>query len=141
MIHMISFRIKVGAAVMAGSLAILVTQTGIAMASDSACTGAAGDPWPVCTAINGSGLHVNYMTGYTTNESGGSASNLHIELEGPPGTLKNCATFSLRPGVKSPVCKWSPNANEPAGEYCATLWQLLSSGKYDDVWTTCVPVN
>jgi hypothetical protein len=95
----------------------------------------------ICVYVGGSGLHINYVKGWARNNYSYTITGLHIELEGPPGLIKNCASFSLRSGTNSANCEWSPNKNVTSGRYCATLWQSNGNGGYLDLGTPCVDVH
>jgi hypothetical protein len=92
-----------------------------------------------CDYVNGSGLHVNYVRGTTQNLAASVQHNLHLEISGPHGLIKNCAQVNLGGGATM-TCTWSPNANEPAGNYCTDLWQY-SGGRYTDRGHACVNVH
>jgi hypothetical protein len=92
-----------------------------------------------CDSVNGSGLHVNYVQGSVQNTHGSVQTNIHIELSGPRGLIKNCAQTNIQ-GLATIYCKWSPNANEPAGQYCTTTWKY-ANGSYSEQGHACVDVH
>jgi hypothetical protein len=79
-----------------------------------------------CTAVSGSGLHINYLAGWAIHDSLDVQSypQVHIELYGPHGHIKNCSVGDFPPGMQTATCKWSPNAKETAGNYCSRTWSL-----------------
>jgi hypothetical protein len=136
---MSSFRMKVGATAGAALLAIFLLPASAAMASAQVCSGGGGIS--ECTYVNGTGLHINYMKGWGHNNFGNRSGPVHIELEGPPGLIKNCAAVTLPPGGNTPNCVWSPNRTVTAGNYCSTAWELTSPGHYHKWGTACVDVH
>ena len=48
-----------------------------------------------CTAVSGSGLHINYLAGWAIHDYWDVQSypQVHIELYGPHGHIKNCAGY------------------------------------------------
>jgi hypothetical protein len=98
--------------------------------------------WEVCVYVNGSGLHINYMKGWMRNNSVDATSPMHIELEGPNGLIKNCATFVAPGRSNGPNCQWSPNRNVTAGRYCTTLWEYQAAFNEWINWgTECIDVH
>lgn len=83
-----------------------------------------------CISVTGSGLYIGTLSGWDNNSTGTSWPNLHIELTGPNGLIKNCPEFNLQVGRGSPVCSWSPNHNEPAGTYGQTTWMRTGTNSY-----------
>jgi hypothetical protein len=100
--------------------------------------------WANCTTVNGTGLKITSISGFTVNDSSSTLKNLHVQIYGPNGTIKNCGTFSLAGGALGPTCTWtnpSPNTSEPAGNYCSVTWQLESNGTYRDSGAECIGVH
>lgn len=126
----------IGAMVLAASFSVFPAQQ--ALASARSCAGISR-PFDVCVKVNGSGLHVNSVVGSVYNAGTGTQRHVHIELSGPRGVIKNCAARTIGP-LQTIYCTWSPNANEPAGNYCATGWQY-ASGKYHNVGKPCVDLH
>jgi len=93
-----------------------------------------------CTSVNGSGLHINSLSGVAHNLTI-PIPNVHIELYGPRGLIKNCPAQLLF--LTSPTCTWSPNANEPAGDYCSAAWEAPTSpgSTYKELNVECVGVH
>jgi hypothetical protein len=108
-------------------------------ASDSSCTSGINSD-EVCVFISGSGLHVNSVEGTFMNGADEGSISVHIEISGPSGLIQNCSEVSL-PAQDSVACTWNPNANEPAGSYCATGWEEVSGGKFEDIAESCAPVR
>lgn len=99
-----------------------------------------------CTTVNGGGLKISSISGYTVNANGAKFANMHVEIYGPRGLIKNCGNFTLPSGIGSrgPTCTWtnpSPNANEPAGDYCSVGWQYIGNGGYAEGGPECVGVH
>lgn len=81
----------------------------------SGCNIATLAPWYNCTTVNGSGLKINFVSGYVHNLA-----------------------------ANGPICKWtnpSPNANEPAGDYCSVTWQYEGGNSYEEGGPECVGVH
>jgi hypothetical protein len=114
-----------------------VLPTSPAMASGTSCTNRS--PYYTCDYVNGSGLHVNYVQGNLHNTSGGTITQVHLEISGPRGPIKNCAQTNIS-GNATIYCTWSPNANEPSGNYCTTTWKY-ANGSYNNQGTACVDVH
>ena len=130
--------ITLGAGILAaGFFAVLPANQ--ALASGQSCQPKANTNLTTCSYVNGSGLHVNYVQGSVNNGGVGDQTNVHIELTGPHGLIKNCATTTVG-SLDTIYCTWSPNANETAGDYCATAWQLLS-GKQQENGYACLDVH
>jgi hypothetical protein len=84
---------------------------------------------------------LNYVRGTVTNLDGTVENNIHIEISGPHGAIKNCGQVNLGGGATT-TCTWSPNANETAGNYCTDTWQYNpSTKKYTDRGHACVNVH
>ena len=132
----IRFAAIVGGALLATAF---VLPTSSAMASGRSCQLEAGSLGDSCVAVSGSGLHVNSVTGSYSNLTASLKSNVHIQLTGPQGVIKNCGQTNVA-GNTTTNCTWSPNANEPAGNYCTTTWQY-GGGTYTDIGHACVGVH
>jgi hypothetical protein len=109
------------------------------MASGRSCQVEAGNLGDSCVAVSGSGLHVNSVVGSYENLTASLKSNVHIELSGPGGLIKDCAQTNVA-GDATITCTWAPNANEPSGNYCTTTWQY-GSGIYTDIGHACLDVH
>lgn len=112
-----------------------------AVASFTNCN---GENFDTCAHVQGTGLYVDYISGWTTNDypvGSGEAIGLHIEITGPSGSLKSCATFNLNAGHQSPTCTWTKNGNVNAGNHCAILWGANGSGGYNNLGTACVNIH
>jgi hypothetical protein len=132
-----------GLAVIVAPLVILATTGTAAMASDSTCSDSVAlEGFNLCMGINGSGQHINYaQASFYVGTDSGAWDNMHLELIRPSGKrIKNCPQVNVQPG-KTIYCKWSPNAKEAPGKYCAIAWQRLDSGQYNDRAKECVPVK
>jgi hypothetical protein len=79
-----------------------------------------------CTHVSGSGLHINSLSGWASHNWFDLLDypQVHEELYGPHGHIKNCWVGDFPPGMTTPTCTWSPNANETAGNYCSRTWSL-----------------
>jgi hypothetical protein len=103
--------------------------------------------WYNCTTVNGSGLKINFVSGYAV-DGGGNASfpSMHVEVYGPNGHIANCGTFTLgaSQGTTGPICKWtnpSPGATMRAGDYCTVTWQSEGGGNFREGGPECVNVH
>ncbi len=95
-----------------------------------------------CTFVVGSGLHISSVYGYiSSSPSQSDIPNLHIEIYGPNGHIKNCSTFTLFQNTQGPTCTWSPNANERGGDYCTRTWQYNGGTNYSVLRSECVNVH
>jgi hypothetical protein len=100
-------------------------------------------PVQQCTQLIGDGLIINSITGIAINWSDYSISEVHIEIYGPKGTIKNCAQFNLAAYATAPICTWknpNQNANMPPGDYCSRTWAYNGSG-YTEIGVECVGVG
>lgn len=108
--------------------------------SSSGCVG--NLPWnnvKTCIEINGTGLFVNWMqaTGCVNN----TAFYGHLQLTGPSGFSRNGTSQITSPGNCFPPVLWAPEGNVTSGQYCATTWQRLSGGGYQNDGTACKSVT
>lgn len=111
-----------------------------AMATAKSCQQEPNGPLYTCSYVNGSGLHINYMQGSVYNGGNRDEASVHLQLTKPSGaTIKNCSSATIPPGGTI-YCTWSPNANEPSGDYCVNSWQLVS-GSYIQRGHACVLVK
>jgi hypothetical protein len=120
--------------------ATIVPRTG------SGCNGLSIQQFFNCTTVNGSGLKITSISGYTVNASTATYPNMHIEFYGPNGLIHNCGTFTLGGGLGThgPTCTWTnpnPNTNEPAGDYCSVAWRYLGGGNYQEGGPECIGVH
>jgi hypothetical protein len=100
--------------------------------------------WSECTQVIGEGLEINSISGKLINWSPINLTEVHIEIYGPKGTIKNCAQFNLAGGATSPTCTWkNPNstAQMPAGDYCSRAWEYSGNGSYADLSNECIDVH
>jgi hypothetical protein len=100
--------------------------------------------WANCTTVIGTGLKITSISGFTVNDVNVAEKNMHVQIYGPNGTIKNCGTFTVQAASNGPTCTWtnpSPNTNEPAGSYCSVTWQLESNGTYQDSGAECIGVH
>lgn len=100
--------------------------------------------WYNCTTVTGSGLKITSISGYVHNPADGGLSNLHVEIYGPNGLIKNCGTFSVGATDNGPICTWtnpSPNTNQRAGDYCSVTWQYEGGNSYAEGGAECVGVH
>jgi len=136
---MLSFKVRIAAAAGAAFVAIaLILPASSAMATGQSCA-YSGGPFQTCSYVNGSGLHINYQQGSVYNERNDTWYDVHIELSGPDGLIKNCAQTNIAGGATI-YCTWSPNANEPGGNYCATAWEYLND-QYVNQGEACLDVH
>ncbi len=130
--------ITMGVAVLAAGFAVLPANH--ALASGGSCQPEANGNLVTCVYVSGSGLHVNYVQGSVNNGGVGDQLKVHIELTGPHGLIKNCPSTTVG-SLDTIYCTWPPNANETAGNYCATSWQLLPNGKQHEQGHACLDVH
>jgi hypothetical protein len=105
-------------------------------------TGASSGNVTTCITVNGSGLHVDSMTASATVNNSGR--NIQVCIHGPSGT------FGCNPGLHSYVFvspggfishSVFPNANEPAGQYCANTFRLNDDGTNTMIGHQCGNVH
>ena len=78
-----------------------------------------------CTSLKSSGTHIDSLSGWSTHLPFDLLSypDVHIELYGPAGTIKNCGQITnWEPGDTTPTCTWSPNDTRAKGNYCSRTW-------------------
>jgi len=107
-----------------------------ALATANTCENFFFPGYYLCENLSGSGLHIDYLHAAATFQAAsGESMSVHIQIWGPNGTIKNCSEVTIH-GGQTTTCQWSPNRNEPAGNYGFTVWQKLSSGwgNDGDIW-------
>ncbi len=143
----IRLRTKIGtlttvfAAVIGGSLvtAAIVLPASPAMASGRSCQYEEDMEGNTCAAVTGSGLHIDSLEGSFENLLGGTQDDIHIELSGPNGLIKNCSQTNVA-ALQTITCTWSPNHSETTGNYCSTTWHYDGDGDYTSYGKACVDV-
>jgi hypothetical protein len=109
-----------------------------ALASDTTCTfGSSSGNTHTCMSVNGGGLHINSATASAHVVNSGRT--LDVELSGPPIFISS--GFFFVPAGATLSVTWTPNSNEPAGNYCATTLRLNSNGTTTQIGHTCVNVH
>lgn len=97
-----------------------------------------------CTQVIGEGLEVNSLSGKALSNVDYRITEVHIQLYGPHGTIKNCGEFTLNAFATGPTCTWNnphPETNVTAGDYCSRAWQKVTSGHYTDLSNECIDVH
>src|SRR4029077_615811 len=120
---------------------IFVPDVGVIPDTGKACNPNPLDTVTECTKVVGTGLKITSLTGYFV--AYGPLSNVHIELYGPHGLIKNCPTFNTNGGT-SPYCIWTnphPTVNQTGGNYCSEGWQLIAPGDYGSLGVECIDVH
>jgi hypothetical protein len=118
--------------------ALVALPASSAKASATVCEPGEDNMWRTCSAVTGSGLTIDSLTGSFENLSNGTVDDMHIELSGPNGLIKNCAQVNVGP-LATITCTWSPDHTETQGDYCATSWHYNGSG-YTSYGEACVDV-
>jgi hypothetical protein len=130
-------KIAIGVMILASPVAL---PAATALAAGPVCT--SGGAISACVQISGSGDHITRMKGWATSNEVFPLGDMHIELEGPHGKIKNCASFTLPGYSNGPNCVWTPNRKETPGRYCSTLWWYNPyAGGYEDFGTPCITVS
>ena len=115
--------LAMGVATAVASMAAIFTTGGTAMASYTNCVyDNSSDTVLICGAMNGGGLHVTSAlanAGVTWSDTQDYI--LQACLHGPAGSLA-CTPFETIAPSGEIEADWDPNANEPAGQYCANIW-------------------
>jgi hypothetical protein len=143
---MLSLKARLGAVLGVASLTAIAIALpiGPAMASGGGC-GSGFDFDSQCTEVDGSGLYIDHVTGhFIESVLDPNWWVAHIEIRGPQGHIKNCATFQSFPGYFGvPVpCTWYPRHTEPGGNYCEIAWGTLNGGRsYTNLDEACVDVH
>jgi hypothetical protein len=145
------FRIKLATVIGAVFLATVSLPATMAVAEVSAspavqavqptASGCHGAYYVTCVTVNGSGLHITSMVGSFQNNTHNGFLNIHIELTGPKGLIKNCPQVSDVYVGQTITCTWSPNDNRAAGNYCSTTWQNNGGGNFTNLGEACVDVH
>jgi hypothetical protein len=137
--RVLSIRAGLVAAVAMLAVAFIVPATS-AMAS-SACASPT-DSLSTCVQVFNQNLYITSVQGWAyETASAGAYGNVHIELSGPKGLIKNCAAVTVPNGGATPRCEWSPHADEKEGSYCATAWRETSPGYYQNMGEACRSVQ
>lgn len=158
---MFSLRVRVGAvagavlltmvfvlpasAAMAGTSVSVRSGNHVSSASVRPDTDSGCNPDPVaeataCAAVIGAGLHIDTLRGWAISNVDVTIKDIHIELYGPKGHIKNCPEANLPGFGTTATCAWDPNDTRAAGDYCSRLWQLQSSG-FVALSTECIGVH
>ncbi|HZR54320.1 MAG TPA: hypothetical protein VFB06_33075 [Streptosporangiaceae bacterium] len=111
-------------------------------------TGCAPDGYPEvlvqqCTQVIGGGLKVDAISGKSINSSDAALNNLHVEIYGPDGTIKNCPQFNLPAYKTGPQCNWNnpvPQYDVTPGNYCSRTW-LYNGRDYVIMGIFCIDVH
>jgi hypothetical protein len=129
---MLSVRVGSAALIGGGLLAVMafVVPASPAMASAKSCEGGEVSEYTTCESISGGGLTIVSDTGTfeLVGDEGGEVTNMHIELSGPNGVIKNCPQVANVVDGQTISCTWSPNHTETGGDYYATSWHYNGSG-------------
>jgi hypothetical protein len=130
-----SFSIR--AAIIAASVVLtsmFVLPSTAALAGES-CSGGS---LSACVQTFNQNLYITSVQGWAYEPGdNGQYKNVHIELTGPKGLIKNCAAVTVASGGSTPRCEWTPKADEAEGSYCATAWWEKSAGDYQDMGEAC----
>lgn len=95
-----------------------------------------------CTSLTSSGRHIDSLSGWSTHlpEDLESYPDVHIELYGPAGEIKNCGQITnWSPGQVTPTCTWSPNDTRAKGNYCSRTWSHDGT-EWLDLANECEPL-
>jgi hypothetical protein len=104
-------------------------------------TGSSSGNVNTCITIKGTGEHVDWIL--ASAQVSQSTRNLQICIHGPNGSIQcNPANgyHSTGPGEEISTT-WSPNAQEPSGDYCANTWRLNSDGSNTEIGHECLNVH
>jgi hypothetical protein len=124
----------VGVLVAAASLSFSST----ANASDTNCTyGSSGGNVYTCMSVNGSGTHINFATAGTAPQLSAATVDVGIVYTQTDTLLVGSGFKHLAVGQEINIF-WSPDAIEPAGDYCAYTYQNSLS---DLISVVCVDVH
>jgi hypothetical protein len=133
---MLSIRVRSAALIGGGLLGVMafIVPASPAMASGKSCEGGELSEYTTCESIHGVGLTINSDTGTfeLVGDEGGDVTNMHIELSGPHGLIKNCPQVSDVVDGQTISCTWSPNHTETGGDYYATAWHYNGHGYTDE---------
>jgi hypothetical protein len=124
-----------------GTVVSLVHSGRVAPFTFTQCTfGSSGGNTQTCEEVVGSGLHIT--TAVASAHVVSSARTLDVCMVGPPavGTI-GCTGWVLVDPGSTLLLTWSPNRNEPAGNYCAETFRLNSDGTVTLIGEACVDVH
>lgn len=110
----------------AGPVVSLAHTGALAADTVTACgAGSSGGNVNTCMEITGSGLHIDSATASAHVINSGRT--LQECIRGPQGTIACTPFVFVSPGGTLPIT-WSPNSDEPAGDYYANTFRLNSDG-------------
>ena len=102
-----------------GAVALLAGASSAFATATSCTTGASSGNVETCMYINGSGLHINSATASAHVVNVGRT--LEVCMTGP--AVGSCSGFVFVSPGQTLSGSWSPNANEPTGDYCAVTYR------------------
>lgn len=116
---------------------------GVAHAGATTCsTRIPGIDVQECTSVVGSGLKITSISGrLLVDKTGGT---YHIEIFGPHGLIKNCASYKQTTTSFGPWCTFNtadPNVNNVAGDYCSEGWEFEGGTTWRAMATECIGVS
>ncbi len=123
-----------------GTIVTLVHASAVIPDTGSSCgTGSSSGNVQTCMRVVGSGLHIDSATASAHVINSGRT--LQACIHGPQGTI-GCTPFVFVPVGGTLSITWSPNRNEPAGDYCANTWRANSGGASPtEIGHQCVNVH
>jgi len=133
-------RRKMGLLAVAVCTTALFVAAGAASADDGDCTtGSSSGNVNTCVNIVGGGLLVNNIT--ASAHVVDSTRTLQVCIHGPAAALPLCTDFEQVPPGSTLIKQWFPNADEPAGSYCARTWRENADGSHTLIGEACAPVT
>jgi hypothetical protein len=125
----------------ASSLPILALTTGTAEANASTCGfGSSSGNVETCMTIRGTGLHIDLAIAGATVLNSGRRLDLKMTRPGKSTLYGGWYYVPANSTYPNPP-QWSPNANEPAGEYCAITLRDNGDGTSTQIGKECVKLT
>lgn len=122
-----------------GTVVTLARTGAVVPDTGSSCgTGSSGGNVETCMNVVGSGLHIDSATASAHVINSGRT--LQECIRGPQGTI-GCTVFVFVPAGGTLSITWSPNSNEPSGDYCANTYRLNNDGTDTRIGHQCVNVH
>ena len=122
-------------------LSIFALSTGTAEANASPCGfGSSSGNVETCMTIRGTGLHIDLAVAGASVLNSGRTLDLEMTRPGK-STLYGGWYYVAANNTYPHPPTWSPNANEPAGEYCAITLRANGDGTSTQIGKECVKLT
>lgn len=122
-------------------LSIFGLSTGTAEANASPCGfGSSSGNVETCMTIRGTGLHIDLAVAGASVLNSGRTLDLEMTRPGKSTLYGGWYYVAANDTYPHPPT-WSPNANEPAGEYCAITLRANGDGTSTQIGKECVKLT